>query len=88
MGKVAVTYKLMPENPEVSIERVRDAIPGVVPEGITINTIQTKPLAFGLRVVEVTFLMDDKEGLVDRLEEALHSIGGIQNVDVVSVSLI
>ncbi|HUV24792.1 MAG TPA: elongation factor 1-beta [Methanomassiliicoccales archaeon] len=88
MGKVAAAYNLMPEDPEYPIENITDAIPKAVPDGATLSGLEVKPLAFGLKVIEVTFIMDDTEGIIDRLEESLGKVPGVQNVETLSLTLI
>ncbi len=88
MGKVAAVYNLMPEGTEVAMEGVAAKIPEIAPEGVKIVKMETKPFAFGLKVLVATFLLDDVEGIIDRLEASLQGIEGVQNVESVSVSLI
>jgi elongation factor 1-beta len=49
---------------------------------------EVKPFAFGLKVLDITFLMNDSEGIMDRLEEKLRSIEGIQGVESTQVTLV
>jgi len=88
MGKVAAAYNLMPEDLESPVEKIAEAIPGYLPEGVELSAFEIKPLAFGLKVIEATFVMDDVEGVVDRLEESLANIPGLQNVETLSITLI
>ncbi len=88
MGKVAAAYNLMPEDLEYPVESIAEAIPGYLPEGVELSAFEIKPLAFGLKVIEATFVMDDIEGVVDRLEESLANIPGLQNVETLSITLI
>ena len=88
MGKVAATYNLMPDGPSIDMEALKAKMPGIVPEGVTILKGEVKPFAFGLNVLEITFLMNDSEGITDRLEEKLRSIEGIQGVESTQVTLV
>jgi len=88
MGKVAAVYNLMPQDTDVSMEDMAKRIPEVVPQGVRIVKVQAKPFAFGLKVLEVTFLMEDIAGITDNLEASLQTIEGVQTVEPVSVSLI
>jgi elongation factor 1-beta len=88
MGKVAAVYNLMPQDTDVSMEGMAKRIPEVVPQGVRIVKVQAKPFAFGLKVLEVTFLMEDIAGITDNLEASLQTIEGVQTVEPVSVSLI
>jgi elongation factor 1-beta len=88
MGKVAAAYNLMPEDPDYPTEKITEAIPDHVPEGVRLSAAEVKPLAFGLKVIEATFVMEDSEGMIDRLEQALTEIPGLQSVETSSVTLI
>jgi elongation factor 1-beta len=88
MGKVAAAYNLMPEDPDFPIERIKRAIPGSLPDGVKMEQIEVKPLAFGLKVIEATFVMEDSEGIVTELEQSLRNIPGLKNVETLSISLI
>ena len=88
MGKVAATYNLMPEGSTIDMEALKAKMPGFVPEGVTILKGEVKPFAFGLKILDITFLMSDSEGIMDRLEEKLRSIEGIQGVESTQVTLV
>jgi elongation factor 1-beta len=88
MGKVAATYNLMPEGPEIDMEILKARMPGLVPEGVTILKSEVKPFAFGLKILDITFLMNDSEGIMDKLEEKLRAFEGIQGVESTQVTLV
>ena len=88
MGKVAAVYNLIPESPEVPPEQVMKAVPTQVPQGVEVNNMVVKPFAFGLKIIEVTCIMDDTSGIIERLEEALKGIPQVQSVDSVTITLI
>jgi translation elongation factor aEF-1 beta len=88
MGRVAAVYNLMPQDADVSMEDVAKRIPDAVPKGIKIVKVEEKPFAFGLKILEATFLMEDVAGITDNLEASLQKIDGVQTVEPVSVSLI
>jgi len=88
MGKVAAVYNVIPESPEVSPEKIRDDIVKGVPQGVNLSKMEVKPFAFGLKIIEVTAIMDDTEGLIEKLEESLRAVPQVQSVDSVTVTLI
>ncbi len=63
-------------------------IPKSVPAGVEVATMNVKPFAFGLKIIEVTGIMDDTEGLIDKFEESLRSVPRVQGVDAVTITLI
>lgn len=88
MGKVAAVYNMIPESPDVPLEEVIKSIPSVIPDGVGVNNVVVKPFAFGLKIVEITCIMDDTSGIIERLEESLRSIPQIQSVENTTVTLI
>jgi elongation factor 1-beta len=88
MGKVAAVYNVIPESPEVPPEEVMKAIPKALPQGVEVNNMVVKPFAFGLKIIEVTCVMDDTQGIIEKLEEALKSVPQVQSVDSVTITLI
>lgn len=88
MGKVAAVYNMIPESPEVSPEDIIKSIPGAIPEGVAINNVVVKPFAFGLKIIEITCIMDDTSGIIEKLEEALRSVPQIQSVENTTITLI
>ncbi|MBI0583811.1 MAG: elongation factor 1-beta [Methanomassiliicoccus sp.] len=88
MGKVAAVYNMVPESPEINPEDIVKAIPSVLPDGVGVNNVVIKPFAFGLKIIEVTCIMDDAAGIIEKLEEALRSIPNVQSVENTMVTLI
>ncbi len=88
MGKVWVLYNIMPEGADTPMEAIVEAIPNIMPENVRVETVEIKPIAFGLRMVVAALLMDDAEGIVENVERALGSIEGVQNVEVKDQTLI
>ena len=88
MGKVAAVYNVVPESPEVPVEEVMENIAKTAPAGGEVATMIVKPFAFGLKIIEVTGIMDDTEGLIEKFEESLRSVPRVQGVDSVTITLI
>ncbi len=85
MGQIAAAYDLMPESTEVDLDGVIAKLDGVVPAGVKVIETEIKPVAFGLMKVYAGFLIDDSDEEVGgKLEDALRSIPGIENVECVS----
>ena len=90
MGMVAMTYKI---NPDADVEDVdADAIAASVQslgnEVYNVQSVEVKPLAFGLKFVKVNVVMDDGEGLADALESKISEISGVGEIEVLSMGLI
>lgn len=88
MGTVAATYTLMPEDTDFDFDSLVKNLKGIVPSNVKVAKTDILPMAFGLKKLEAVFVMEDAEGLVDKLEEALRGIPGIQNVETEQVTLL
>jgi translation elongation factor aEF-1 beta len=85
MGQIVATYDLMPESTEVNLENVVKSISGIIPAGVKMLETKIEPVAFGLKKVNAGFVIDDSDDSIgDKLEQALRSIAGIENVECVS----
>lgn len=87
MGNVAVTYRLMPSGTEVDLARLRAEATRRVRQG-RVQSVAERPIAFGLKALEVMVIMPDEGGLVERTEEELRGLEGVQSVETVSVDLV
>ncbi|MGC8587299.1 MAG: hypothetical protein ACP5K9_03385 [Candidatus Micrarchaeia archaeon] len=80
MSDVGVLFKVYPENGKE--EEISKRIAELKPSGI-----QLEDVAFGIKVIKVLFIHDDKEGS-SIFEEKLKQIPGVREVEVEEESLI
>lgn len=83
MGDVLSTIRVMPTGVETDLKRVAAEIQKLKPYSIT-----EKPVAFGLKCLEVQFIRPDSEGGTDALEDRIGKIFGVESVEVTGVTLI
>jgi elongation factor 1-beta len=88
MAKAVVTIKIMPESPDVDF----DAIKATAEEKIDTfvgeqgeKRSELEPIAFGLKALKITFVMDENLGSTEPLEQDLATIEGVNSVDVIDV---
>lgn len=86
MGSVIVNLKIMPESIDVNIDGIIKKIKEI--QGVKLNSIEKKPVAFGLFSVNASFIVEDAAGVVDELEDKIKRIEGVQSIEVVDLSLI
>lgn len=86
-----VEFKLMPDGAEVDVKHLGqmalDAVKKVTPDA-KVQNIEFKPVAFGLKSVNVTVLMSDAAGGPDALEEAFNGLEGVGSASVVEMGRI
>tara|TARA_B100000683_G_C12405068_1_gene521350 strand:- start:169 stop:441 length:273 start_codon:yes stop_codon:yes gene_type:complete len=90
MGMVAITYKVMPDSEieDISIDDIVSNVQGFKSDVYDVQLVETKPLAFGLKFVQVHVVMDDGSGLSDKFEDSLKSVVGVGEVEVLSMGLL
>ncbi len=88
MGKVAISYNIMPENPDVDLSSLSDSIKGKMPKGAELKGLVVTPVAFGLNAIKILVIVDDAAGIADEVEKNLSTLDGIQSVDVVDTELV
>ena len=85
MGEVVATIKLMPESPEMDVEKVKAEIKSVIPENTELHSIEEEPIAFGLVALNIMVVVDDAEGGTEQIEENLSKIEDVASIEVVDV---
>ena len=87
MANAIVTLKIMPESPEVDLEKLKEDVKKHIidfaGEGETKEELE--PVAFGLKALKMIFVMDENIGSTEELEKSISEIKGIQSVEVVDV---
>jgi len=86
MAEVILTFKIMPESPEVDLEAVKIKASEKIHEfGGEVGKTEEEPLAFGLKSLNIIFVMDEAKGSTDQLEEEIKQVEGVQSVEVTDV---
>ncbi|MCA1814559.1 MAG: elongation factor 1-beta [Halobacteriales archaeon] len=88
MGTVVANIRVSPESPEVNLAELKQLITKAIPPGVTLKNISEKPIAFGLKALNVQITMPDGMGGTDRVEEALAKLPHIQSVETTDVGLL
>lgn len=86
VGEVVAALKIMPESPEVDLDRLRSDVEGVLPEGTELQGTDTEDVAFGLTALLATVSLADAEGGTDPVQEAFEGLDGVESVQVTEVS--
>ena len=82
MGKVAITFKVMPKSVETDMQKLREDLG----KKIEIQDYHIDEVAFGLKVLRVLVLRDD--AATDELEKTIRSVEGVSEVEVESSTLV
>lgn len=87
LANAIVTIKMMPESPEVDLKGVEEKALALIKEfnDESQTRVSIEPVAFGLKSVNITFVMDESLGSPDVLEEKLAAIQGVNSAEVTDV---
>ena len=86
MASVVVTIKLMPESPKTDMAALqKSAEKTITAFGGRPAKADVEPIAFGLKALNLYFIMDEKQGSTEPLEEKLSKLKGVQSVNVTDV---
>jgi len=83
MGMALATYRVYPEE-GASVDDIMNRI-GKIPK---VKGMQKEPIAFGLVVLKVGVMFDDKKDRPDDTEKAIRQTEGVKEVEELEVTLI
>lgn len=86
MARLSLRAKILPTGTEINLDDIAKKITASLKEGITLSKYTKEPLAFGLYFINAEFALDDKEGQMDSLENAVRSIEGVGEFEVLGLS--
>lgn len=89
MSGVAATIKVMPADADTDLNALKEAIKAAMPASAKLNgEIVEQPIAFGLKALMVTVIVEDDEGGIEPVEDALNALPEAESVSVVNLDRI
>ena len=85
---VVVEIKVMPEGTEIKMETINEEIKEIVNNYGKFHSSEIKPVAFGLKSLEVKILLNDKKGGLEEIEKKISTLKGVQGVEITNFTLI
>lgn len=83
---MAVTFRILPEGSEVDVGGLESSVRRAL--GSAVRDVAVRPIAFGLKALEATVVVEDAEGQAERIESQLRSVAGVGEVETLGVSLL
>jgi len=84
MGSVAVIARVMPESPDVDLEKLKAALKKKLPG---IQDIREEPIGFGLKALKLAVVVNDAGGETDAIEQSLSEVAGVERAEIIEVTL-
>lgn len=82
MGEVAARIKIMPSGMDIDLNKLKDALKKVIPQGSRLHSFAEEPVAFGLKALIIVVKVGDIEGGTEKVEEAFSKVNGVESVSV------
>jgi elongation factor 1-beta len=86
MTKLVARIKVLPTDTDINLDGIVDKLRSSLPDGMQVRNSTREPIAFGLNALIVDFLLEDKEGQMDKLESAIKDTQGVSEIEVMNLS--
>ncbi len=87
MAQVIITLKLMPKGVDVNLEEIETKAKKLIVQfaGEGEMIVEQQPIAFGLKALQIIFVMDESLGSTEELEKSISEFDEVGSVEITDV---
>lgn len=86
MTRLVARIKVLPTDVDINLDGLVQKLKSSLPDGMQVKNSAKEPIAFGLNALIVDFLLEDKEGQMDKLESAVKDTEGVSEIEIMNLS--
>jgi elongation factor 1-beta len=87
MADVIITLKIMPESPETDLSALENKVTNIIEKhNGKVGKVEIEPIAFGLKAINITYIVDESFGGTDPVEEDCALIEDCASAEVTAVT--
>jgi len=86
MSSIVARIKILPIDAGITSKDIVESIKDNLPNGVFIKNENEEPIAYGLIATFLDIMLEEKEGLMDIVEESIRSSKIVSQVDIIGVS--
>ncbi len=83
---VIARLRILPTDAGIKSDAIVESIKNKLPDGVSIKKQNEEPIAFGLIASILDIQLEEKDGLMDALEEVIRDSSIVSQVDVIGIS--
>ena len=86
MSNIIARLKILPTDAGINSNEIVESIKNKLPEGVVITHQNEEHIAFGLIASILDIQLEEKDGAMDALEEAIKASSIVSQVDAIGIS--
>ena len=86
MTRLLARIRILPADAVSNLDMVIQTLKNKVPKDMELKSHIKEPIAFGLNAIIGDFILEDAEGQMNELEDAVRNTEGVGEIEVINVS--
>jgi elongation factor 1-beta len=86
MTRLLARIRILPAEADSNLDEVILQLKSNIPDNMQLKAHAKEPIAYGLNAIVGDFLIEDKEGQMDKLEDSIKSLTGVGEIQVINIS--